>query len=98
MGKERDHRFSKLSPEALSRRQCQILARIGAGKTSKEIAVELNLSLETIHSYRAIIRRKLNLHSTAALAAYGVDFVGRTAPGYPCEGVLNVQNDSNTIG
>jgi DNA-binding CsgD family transcriptional regulator len=55
----------------LSQRELAVLALIGTGKTSKEIAAELQLSIETIGSYRKSLCKKLNLHSTAELAVYG---------------------------
>ena len=63
----------------LSERQAQVLALVGEGKTNKEIAGELGLSPETVSSYRKIIRQKLDLHSTAALAAVSVNKRLRTA-------------------
>lgn len=54
----------------LSRRESSILMLIGFGKTSKEIATELALSIQTIGSYRKNLCRKLNVNSTAELVAY----------------------------
>lgn len=48
-----------------------VLELIGQGKTSKEIAALLNMSVLTVGNHRKSIARKLNLHSTAELAAYG---------------------------
>jgi DNA-binding NarL/FixJ family response regulator len=42
------------------------------GRRSEEIAATLNLSPETISHHRKNICRKLDLHSTASLEAYGV--------------------------
>jgi DNA-binding CsgD family transcriptional regulator len=55
----------------LTERERDVLKLIGRGYTSKEIAAMLDLSPETIGHHRKNIRRKLDLHSTASLAAYG---------------------------
>jgi DNA-binding NarL/FixJ family response regulator len=51
----------------LSPREQQVFDLIGKGKTTKEIAVILNLSTATIGNHRKSICRKLNIHSTAEL-------------------------------
>ncbi len=56
----------------LSKRELDVLRLIGTGRTSKEIAVELHLSKETIASYRKQICRKLGTHSTAELIVYAI--------------------------
>ena len=57
---------------ALTRREKEVLKHIGHGKTSKQIAEILNLSVYTIGNHRRHICRKLGLHSTAQLVAYAV--------------------------
>jgi two-component system, NarL family, response regulator NreC len=54
----------------LTAREAQILEFIGHGKTSKQIADALNLSVFTVNNHRKHICRKLGLHSTAQLVAY----------------------------
>lgn len=56
----------------LSRRERSVLTLIGTGKTSKDIALILQLSPSTVASYRKCICRKLCVHSTAELIAYAV--------------------------
>jgi DNA-binding CsgD family transcriptional regulator len=51
----------------LSPRERQVLDLLGKGRTTKEIAVILNLSTATVGNHRKSICRKLNVHSTAAL-------------------------------
>ena len=41
-------------------------------KTSKEIAVFLNISVKTVETHRANIMRKLELHSVSELVRYAV--------------------------
>jgi len=55
----------------LTPREKQVLRLIGRGKTSREIADALSLSVDTVGNHRKSICRKLDLHSTAELVAYG---------------------------
>lgn len=57
---------------ALTRREKEVLKQIGHGKTSKQIAEELNVSVYTISNHRRHICKKLGLHSTAQLVAFAV--------------------------
>jgi DNA-binding CsgD family transcriptional regulator len=54
----------------LTAREMSVLQLIGLGKTTKEIASHLNLSPQTVSDYRKGICRKLDLHTTAGLAAF----------------------------
>lgn len=54
----------------LTTREADVLALIGRGKTTKEIAALLGISVETVGNHRKQLCRKLNIHSTAELAAY----------------------------
>ena len=47
----------------------QLLAE---GKSSKEVAVVLNLSVKTAETHRTNVMRKLDLHSVADLVRYAV--------------------------
>ena len=57
---------------ALTRREQEVLKYIGEGKTSKQIASALNLSVFTVSNHRKHICKKLGLHSTAQLVAFAV--------------------------
>jgi DNA-binding NarL/FixJ family response regulator len=59
--------------DELSARQQTIVRSIAWGHTSKEIAVELNLSRRTIEASRADILHKLDLSSRASLVKYAID-------------------------
>jgi two-component system, NarL family, invasion response regulator UvrY len=59
--------------EMLSDREFHVLRRIAAGKTVKEIAGELNLSVQTVSTYRARVLMKLHLRTTAELIRYALD-------------------------
>jgi DNA-binding CsgD family transcriptional regulator len=54
----------------LTRREREVLEWIGHGKTSKDIAAGLGMSVLTVGNHRKQICRKLGLHTTAELAAY----------------------------
>lgn len=58
---------------ALSPRESEVLSLLGKGKTTKEIADALALSVETIATYRKGICKKLDVHSTASLIAYATE-------------------------
>jgi len=56
--------------ETLSTREFQVFCMISAGKTVKEISVELSLSAATISTYRARILEKLRMKNNAQLTHY----------------------------
>lgn len=53
--------------EVLSPRELQVLRMVAEGKTSKEIAVMLDLGLQTVRSYRKTMMKKLNVNNVAGL-------------------------------
>jgi DNA-binding NarL/FixJ family response regulator len=63
---------SEDSYELLSSREREILQLIAEGKTNKEIANLINLSLHTVETHRTHILQKLNLHSVPELILYAV--------------------------
>jgi two-component system response regulator NreC len=60
------------SYDLLTDREHEILQLIAEGKTNKEIANLLNLSLHTVDTHRTHILQKLNLHSVPELILYAV--------------------------
>jgi two-component system, NarL family, invasion response regulator UvrY len=58
--------------ELLSDREYQVLCRISSGKTVKEIAEELSLSVKTISTYRARILDKMSMKNNAELTYYAI--------------------------
>ena len=58
--------------EKLSDREFQILSLFGEGKTVKEIAEALSLSVPTVSTYRARILNKMEMKSTAELVRYAI--------------------------
>jgi DNA-binding NarL/FixJ family response regulator len=53
--------------EGLSPRELQVLRLVADGKTSKEIAVLLDLGLQTVRSYRKTMMKKLGVNNVAGL-------------------------------
>ena len=53
--------------EGLSPRELQVLRMVAEGKTSKDIAVMLDLGLQTVRSYRKTMMKKLNVNNVASL-------------------------------
>ncbi len=58
--------------ENLSDREFQVLCLIAAGKSVKEIAKELILSVKTISTYRARILEKMKMKSNSELTYYAI--------------------------
>ena len=56
----------------LSPREADVVSRIASGMKYQEIADDLDLSLETVKTYAARIRRKLNLRSKTDIAVWAV--------------------------
>jgi two-component system response regulator NreC len=60
------------SYELLTSREREILQLLAEGKSNKEIATSLGLSLYTIETHRRNLQDKLNLHSFPELVLYAV--------------------------
>jgi DNA-binding NarL/FixJ family response regulator len=58
--------------EKLSDREFQVMRMIASGRTVKEIAEELALSMKTISTYRTRILEKMKMKSSAELTHYAV--------------------------
>jgi DNA-binding NarL/FixJ family response regulator len=56
----------------LSTRELEVLQLIVHGKSNKEIAVVLGLSVNTVSVHRANIMQTLQIHNTAALVVYAI--------------------------
>ncbi|HEY9161893.1 MAG TPA: response regulator transcription factor [Desulfomonilia bacterium] len=59
--------FSILTP-----RERDVLQKLSEGKSTKEIAFDLNLSIKTIETFRLKIQEKIGLRSIAELTKYAV--------------------------
>jgi len=66
--------FEKAAPpgDVLSSRERQVLQLVAEGKTTKEIAAVLGISVKTADSHRSRIMRKLNIHETAGLVRFAI--------------------------
>lgn len=58
--------------ELLTNREREVLQLVAEGKSNKEVANLLNLSLYTVETHRTHILQKLNLHSVPELILYAV--------------------------
>lgn len=58
--------------QALSQREKQVVRMIGGGKTVGQIAVELNLSVKTVSTYRVRALHKLGMTTNADLMRYAI--------------------------
>ena len=68
-----DYRQHVTDPiDLLTSREREVLQLIAEGKTNKEIATTLNLSVYTVDAHRGRIMEKLNLHSTGALVRFAI--------------------------
>lgn len=69
---ELDIYVEKPSHETLSDREYQVMCMSAMGKTLKEIAQELSLSIQTVSTYRTRILEKMNMNSIAEVIRYAV--------------------------
>ncbi len=68
-----DYRRHVTDPlDLLSSREREVLQMIAEGKTNKDIATALNLSVYTVDAHRGRIMEKLNLHSVGELVRFAV--------------------------
>jgi two-component system response regulator NreC len=56
----------------LTDREREVLQLIAEGKTNKEIAVALSLSVNTVETHRKHLMEKLDLHNTAELVRFAI--------------------------
>jgi two-component system, NarL family, nitrate/nitrite response regulator NarL len=59
--------------EALTGREQTILLELAQGKSNKEVARVLDISVRTVETHRKNIKRKLGISSTAGLTRYALD-------------------------
>jgi DNA-binding NarL/FixJ family response regulator len=68
-----DYRQHVTDPiDLLTSREREVLQLIAEGKTNKEIATSLNLSVYTVDAHRGRVMEKLNLHSTGELVRFAI--------------------------
>jgi two-component system response regulator NreC len=65
-------RNSDVPEMPISDRERQVLQLVAEGKTNKEIATLLGISVKTAESHRSNMMDKLNIHDTAGLVRYAI--------------------------
>jgi DNA-binding NarL/FixJ family response regulator len=70
----RGHNVGSALPEVarLSPREREVVQLLGEGKTTKDVAVMLNVTVKTAETHRNNIMLKLKIHSIAELVLYAV--------------------------
>lgn len=63
------------SVEKLSDRELEVFQMLGHGKSSREIAQDLNLTIPTIHSFRNRIKEKLQFRNSTELMLHAMQWV-----------------------
>jgi two-component system NarL family response regulator len=59
--------------EALTSREQTILLQLAQGRSNKEVALALDISVRTVETHRKNIKRKLGISSTAGLTRYALE-------------------------
>jgi len=72
MAIEMAERIEKAPHERLSDREYQVFRRLALGKTVKEIASELSVSVQTVSTHRARILAKMGFRTNADLTDYAI--------------------------
>jgi DNA-binding NarL/FixJ family response regulator len=71
LGSMLDELSPALAPSAtLSEREMEVIVQVARGRTNREVAERLSLSIKTVETYRARAMEKLGLSSRAALVRY----------------------------
>ena len=69
-----------LSPiEALTDRELEVFRMIGEGKSTRQIATDLHLSVRTVEAYREYIKAKLTLKNSTELVQHAFHWVHQKA-------------------
>jgi DNA-binding NarL/FixJ family response regulator len=67
-----NHETDRQTRHILTPREREVIQLLAEGRTTKEVAVTLNLSVKTAETHRTNLMRKLDLHSVADLTRYAV--------------------------
>ena len=59
-------------PNELTKREFEVLGLVASGKTNKEVAELLFISVKTVETHKAHILEKLNLKNSAELVKYAI--------------------------
>jgi DNA-binding NarL/FixJ family response regulator len=72
LGRDEPTADGKSSLPALTPREREVVQLLAEGKSTKEVACDLDLSVKTAETHRSNIMRKLNLHSVSELVLYAI--------------------------
>ena len=61
------------SREALTTREQTVLLQLAQGKSNKDVALALDISVRTVETHRKNLKRKLGISSTAGLTRYALE-------------------------
>ncbi|MBO9472640.1 MULTISPECIES: response regulator transcription factor [unclassified Shimia] len=59
--------------EPLTSREQTVLLQLAQGKSNKQVAIDLDISVRTVETHRKNIKRKLGISSTAGLTRYAME-------------------------
>ncbi|SMX28291.1 Oxygen regulatory protein NreC [Pelagimonas phthalicica] len=62
------------SREPLTNREQTVLLQLAQGKSNKEVALALDISVRTVETHRKNIKRKLGISTTAGLTRYALEY------------------------
>lgn len=62
----------QISKDLLTAREREVVQLLAEGKSTKEVAVALDLSVKTAETHRSNLMRKLDIHSVSELVLYAV--------------------------
>lgn len=60
------------TPQQLSKRQREVLIGIAIGKTTKQIALALGISIKTVEAHRTKLYEALEIYEVAGLTRYAI--------------------------
>ncbi|HTY05650.1 MAG TPA: response regulator transcription factor [Gemmatimonadales bacterium] len=60
-------------PELLTARERDVLLRVARGRTNREMAAELGISVRTVEAHRDSLMRKLRIHTVAGLTRFAME-------------------------
>jgi DNA-binding NarL/FixJ family response regulator len=66
------YRGQQAATPRLSAREQQVLQLVAQGKSTKEVASVLGISVKTASAHRSSLMRKLDVHETASLVRYAI--------------------------
>lgn len=67
------NKSTKTGHESLSDREFQVMCLLGSGKTVKQIAEELMLTVQTVSTYRSRIMEKMKMSTNADIIRYVIE-------------------------